>query len=463
MTRSSSNRVGRLAGRAVLVSVALAGGLGAHLGAQTADRASDRGWIGVSFDLTADREGRGAVFRIVDVSPGSPAEAAGLRRGDHVLAVNDLDRADELATLTERLRLRVGDPVVIEIERQGRRHRLRLEAAAVPADFTVGRTMRLAVESDAMVETWVRAMDSLRTELIARGEEYARRRAEGVGEGAVGEDGDGREIRLRRVAGEVSGRTSIAGGGSEGTRRAPFEFFVFHGSEHDSLRYELAALEHAALDLRERIGARERQLTSGAPNIASERLEADRELQRLRQALGTVSARSAALEAAVAEAARTTAGFGYSLAPTSRGARATDARAATEGRPPTQGRPTTSAPAPIEARPPTETRAPGEAPGFSPLTPYVLGRNRVAGAEVIDLRPELAAYFDVAGGVLVVDVAPRTPASLAGIAPGDVITHVHQVRVRSVDDLRIGVSRATDTLPISLIRRGDSVQALIRR
>lgn len=438
----------------MLVSVALAGGLGAHLGAQTADRASDRGWIGVSFDLTADREGRGAVFRIVDVSPGSPAEAAGLRRGDHVLAVNDLDRADELATLTERLRLRVGDPVVIEIERQGRRHRLRLEAAAVPADFTVGRTMRLAVESDAMVETWVRAMDSLRTELIARGEEYARRRAE---EGGDGEEGDGREIRLRRVAGEASGRTSIAGGGSEGTRRAPFEFFVFHGSEHDSLRYELAALEHAALDLRERIGARERQLTSGAPNIASERLEADRELQRLRQALGTVSARSAALEAAVAEAARTTAGFGYSLAPTSRGARAAEARA------PTEGRATTSAPAPIEARPPTETRAPGEAPGFSPLTPYVLGRNRVAGAEVIDLRPELAAYFDVEGGVLVVDVAPRTPASLAGIAPGDVITHVHQVRIRSVDDLRIGVSRSTETLPVSLIRRGDSVQVLIRR
>jgi membrane-associated protease RseP (regulator of RpoE activity) len=100
---------------------------------------------------------------------------------------------------------------------------------------------------------------------------------------------------------------------------------------------------------------------------------------------------------------------------------------------------------------------------FRPLTPYLLGRNIVAGAEVVDLRPELAEYFNVAGGVLVVDVAPGTPAAISGILPGDVITRVDQVGVRSVEDLRFGVSQAGETLPITLIRRETSIQVLLRR
>ena len=87
----------------------------------------------------------------------------------------------------------------------------------------------------------------------------------------------------------------------------------------------------------------------------------------------------------------------------------------------------------------------------------------MAGAEVVDLKPELAEYFEVAGGVLVVSVAPGTPASIAGIIPGDVITRLDQVSVRSIEDLRFGVSQAGQTLPIALIRRGTSIQVLLRR
>ena len=106
-----------------------------------------------------------------------------------------------------------------------------------------------------------------------------------------------------------------------------------------------------------------------------------------------------------------------------------------------------------------------EAPSaeFRPLTPYLLGRNRVAGAQVVDLKPELAEYFDVEGGVLVVDVAAGTPAGLAGIIPGDVIVRIDRVAVRSVDDLRFGVSMAGDTLPVTVIRRGETAQVLLRR
>lgn len=52
---------------------------------------------------------------------------------------------------------------------------------------------------------------------------------------------------------------------------------------------------------------------------------------------------------------------------------------------------------------------------------------------------------------------------MAGIVPGDVITRVDQVGVLSVEDLRFGVSMAGDSLPISLVRQGTSVQLLLPR
>src|SRR5690606_19365567 len=108
-----------------------------------------------------------------------------------------------------------------------------------------------------------------------------------------------------------------------------------------------------------------------------------------------------------------------------------------------------SVPAPPAA--PDAARAPAP---YSPLTPYVLGRNRVAGAEVIDLQPEMAGYFETEAGVLVIEVAPGTPAALAGLLPGDVVTHVGGAGVRSVEDLRIGVGRAGSRLELGVVRRG---------
>jgi S1-C subfamily serine protease len=69
----------------------------------------------------------------------------------------------------------------------------------------------------------------------------------------------------------------------------------------------------------------------------------------------------------------------------------------------------------------------------------------------------------VSGGVLVLDVSAGTPAALAGIVPGDVITRLDQVGVRSVEDLRFSVSMAGESLPLSLVRQGASIQVLLRR
>jgi hypothetical protein len=156
----------------------------------------------------------------------------------------------------------------------------------------------------------------------------------------------------------------------------------------------------------------------------------DRELGEVRRALEELTRESATLRSAMAESARATAGWQYLLPPTPQAA----------------------------PQPPTPRTEP-----YRPLTPYLLGSNRVAGAQVIDLQPELGAYFGVDAGVLVIDVSPGTPAAIAGLRPGDVVTRLDQVGVRTVEDLRFGVAQAGDTLPMTLIRQGASRQILLRR
>jgi membrane-associated protease RseP (regulator of RpoE activity) len=369
--------------------------------AVVADREA-AGWIGISFEISQSRRGGDTRVVITDVSAGSPAEVAGLHSGDQLLAINELDTPAELSELTERLHLSAGDRVVMEIERDGRSRKLELHAAVRPDDFSVSRSMDFSLQSDSMVETWVRAMDSLRVQLV---------------------EGRGRNVRITRV----SETAPVVPSDHAPCVRAPFEFFVFRGEDHDSLRQEMVDLNQVRAELQVRLGDREQAF--GVVNAT--RLANDREFIQLRVAMDEATIQSNGLQTAMAEAARTTAGLEYGrLAPQI-----------------SSGFNTPDAPG-------------GE---FRPLTPYLLGRNRVAGAEVVDLKPELAEYFEVAGGVLVVSVAPGTPASIAGIIPGDVITRLDQVTVRSVEDLRFGVSQAGQTLPIALIRRGTSIQVLLRR
>lgn len=406
----------------LVVAAALAfSGPTARLEAQTVQiRSAASGWIGVSLDFRSDRTGRVREIVVSDVSLDGPAQRAGLQPGDRILTINDVTRPDQLANLPAHLRLAAGDEVVMEIVRDGRRHTLSFEAERRPESFTATRTVRLTLEADSMVETWVRAMDSLRVELVAErnGDVRVRRWTS---------SDPGREDRVT----VVTGRSDVAAGSGRAVR-APFEFFVFRGEAHDSLRREMTEVNRVAGELEELLRQRERQLVRRAGRSSALDLMKDEQFRRLSEALHQVEDRSGELETAMAEAARATAGLAYVAEPR-------------------------------EAPEPEWERVREEPTEFRPLTPYLLGRNRVAGAEVIDLKPELARYFEVRGGVLVVDVAAGTPASMAGIVPGDVITRIDQVGVRSVEDLRFGVSMAGDTLPITLIRQGSSVQVLLTR
>jgi S1-C subfamily serine protease len=83
--------------------------------------------IAYHYGLTSSR----GVF-LVEVTPKGPAEAAGLRVGDVLLTV-DGKPVDGVGDLLEALRDRkIGDPIETEVERGGRRTRIRATLGARP-------------------------------------------------------------------------------------------------------------------------------------------------------------------------------------------------------------------------------------------------------------------------------------------------------------------------------------------
>ncbi len=365
------------------------------------------GWIGIGFEVKSAQQGAGdaAAAVVTEVRDGSPAAGAGIVVGDRLLTINDVSTAQDFEQLAERLALRVGDRVQIRLERNGRRLDLSLRAAERPVDLEAW-TINADRTVDSMTETMFRAMDSLRVHILA------------TTRGAFAPlppDAPRRRFTVAPPAGPEP-------------VDAPFEFFVFRGEQHDSLRLEMDQLNRRIDGLREqesRLAERRR----GRSVSRSEVREVEAQLAELRADIEDVVLQSAELRAAMAEAARVTAGLEYPW------------------------------PAPPDA---PNADAPEPPATFRPLTPYLLGSNRVAGAEVVDLRPGLAEYFRVETGVLVVDVAPGTPAAMAGIQPGDVIVNLDRVAIRSVDEFRTGISRAGATLPVTLVRQGSRIQVLLR-
>jgi predicted metalloprotease with PDZ domain len=365
---------------------------------------SDRpGWIGISYEARAGRDGATRVV-ITDVRRGSPAEAAGIRPGDRLVSIEDLESTDALMNVSRRLDLRAGQVVDMTVQREGRELDLRLRAAERPGEIYSDAAISRSFRTDSMVESMFRAMDSLRVRII---------------ESNVETDRDAERVVRRVVQTSPATRARLVSIDEPDAVIAPFEFFVFRGEQHDSLVREMDLINARMEQLREREQARRADLTRAGQRAQS----LDRELEELRR-------QSADLRTSMAEAARASAGWEYLLPPTPE-------------------------PAAAPAAPSAET--------FRPLTPYLLGSNRVAGAQVIDVQPELGAYFGVERGVLVVEVSPGTPAAIAGMRPGDVITRLDRFSVTTVDELRSGVAQAGDTLPVTLVRQGSSLQVLLRR
>jgi hypothetical protein len=297
--------------------------------------------------------------------------------------------------------------------------------------------MTLTVGSDSVVDAMFQAMDSLRLRLARTSDGRVR---------IIGIPGSGDSIEAV-IAGLDRNRISVTAWQGRDTARgapvlrfiqpvpeggadlfpevhAPFDFYVVGGPEHDSLRLAMADVNRKLLDARAEEQARARMLAAAAR--AGDVIDAqDKEIVRLRHATSRLEARAEALRVSMRRAVGATAGapaWGTNVAD-------------------------------IEP----------EVVRFRPLTPYRLGQNWVAGAQMVDLKPELGAYFNVPNGVLVVEVPSGTPAALAGLRAGDVIVQVGSLAVHSIADLRTGLSAPGDTLRIQLVRKGKTVGALLGR
>jgi C-terminal processing protease CtpA/Prc len=83
-----------------------------------------------------------------------------------------------------------------------------------------------------------------------------------------------------------------------------------------------------------------------------------------------------------------------------------------------------------------------------------VGRRGVAGAELSELNPELARYFRVDDGVLVLQVSRNTPAARAGLQGGDVIVRAADRSVGSVADLRRAFGDREGRVRLEVVRQG---------
>jgi membrane-associated protease RseP (regulator of RpoE activity) len=415
--------------------------------------AESSGWIGISIDVRTQtsRDGTRAIVVVAAVNEGGPARAAGLRAGDVLLRINDIRDVSGFQNVSSRLHLDPGDPVRIEYLRDGQRHRVDLTAGdrSRPIPTSV-YTFRF--QPDSMVETAFRAMNSLRVRMLrARGSNLPR-----PDEAAASPDPVIARIRTREVVAPVAEPTrpdvrwlfpeSLVDLRSWETQevRAPSMFFVFPGEQHDSLQREMDDLNDSFRRMRSLEEARERELRSISGTLRGN--EHDNQLLRIRGLLEELSRRSSGLRRAMEEETVSTASGRYGI-PSMESVWEIESVREIE-----------------QVRGEREAERDREATAsFRPLAPYLLGQNRVVGAEVIDLRPELAAYFDVDGGVLVTDVPSHTPAADAGIKPGDVITRIDDVAVRSVQGLRLALSRADTTISMTLVRQGQTRTILLRR
>lgn len=396
--------------------------------------AASRGWIGISFEVRTNSTGSRFTVVLTEVTPGAPARAAGLRQGDLLLAINGVESRNDFENINTRLLLDPGDPVHVVFIRNDEVHTVDLRAAdrERPRSSTV---FTLRFQPDSMIETSFRAMDSLRLRL----EQAARIRSVQV---VTQTRERSRPVMLSpRVPGVTVAPPpdvrfvfprldDMVQGWASQEMRAPFGFFVFRGEQHDSLQREMDELNRLFREARGREAERLRYLNRVSGTLRGN--ENDNQLLQIRGAIEQLSERSQRLRKSMTEETVSTAGTLYGVAST-----------------PPRGVPLS------DALPVTKS-------GFRPLAPYLLGQNRAAGAELLDMSPEMDEVFDVDGGVLVTEVLTGTPAALAGIKPGDVIVRVDQIAVRSIEGLQLALSRAGSGIPLTLMRRGVTRTVLLR-
>jgi serine protease Do len=106
----------------------------------------------------------------------------------------------------------------------------------------------------------------------------------------------------------------------------------------------------------------------------------------------------------------------------------------------------------------------GAAPSNAPAQP---GSSVLEGITVQQITPELRRAFDIPGdlaqGVVVTAVDPRSAAARAGLRPGDVVLEVNRASVATPKQLQDAYSKVKGNVLLLVNRRGSTVFLAIKR
>ena len=395
----------------------------------------ERGWIGVGVDLNLTGPSTGPsdlVIRVVRTVDGGPAAAVGIVPGDIIRAIDGepftVDRWQSFAQ-----NLRSGVELSLRVHRAGRSRDVRLTTA--PRPNLPPAPMGLTVHLDSVRR-------SFRTQLDAGAGVWASRDyVTLLMTGDSVEEGSARILdRTRRnaesyLSGPRSSVDIIAPLGQPANRYSvvwntdgalPFEYLMLQSPEADSVKSAMVHLRGELSAVAEATQVREQEIRA-IVELTTRRLgDGDAQLLRLRSDNERVQEDLERLAIRLAE-----------IGSTERDIRMGATR-----------------------NTPEFARSPGS------VTARVSGRNFVCGAQFNDLNPQPGTYFGSERGVLVIQVLSGTPCDEAGLVPGDVVTHVGDAEIDSVEGFRRVLDRVFGggrRAQLMLVRKGELVAATLSR
>ena len=395
----------------------------------------ERGWIGVSVDVTLRENDRGPAnfeVRVLRTVDGGPAAQVGILPGDLIRAIDGkLLTMDRWQNFTQNLRR--GVDLRLTLDRAGRTRDVRLTTGRRPslAPVPMGLTdhldsVRTSVRTQFESSRGVWASRDYVIGLIAGGsvEEVSTRILDEARQNARSYGfRPGPNADILTPSGQGGNRYSVVWNTDAAL---PFEYLMLQSPEADSVKTAIIRLRGALTEVTEATRVREQEIREIAEVAAGRLGNIDAQLLRLRSDNERVHDDLERLAVRLAE-----------IGSIEREARVRVAGIGTE----------------IAAR-------------FRPVTARVVGKNFVGGAQFNDLNPPLGEYFGTDHGVLVIQVLSGTPCDEAGLVPGDVVTHVGDTEIDSVEEFRAVLNQAFAggrNADLTLMRRRERVAATLSR
>lgn len=438
---------------------------------------TNRGWIGISIDFTSavlpgDTERTVAVIK--EVVRGSPAQVAGIQVGDTLTHLDGQPISEGALTSLVRT-LEVGDLVRMTVVRGTRPREVLVEAG--PQDqsrwILAPDAHEMVLRLDSVRGAILHNLDSLRVSIegvrISRPDSTGTVSIRIVKPTPKGEEGGYFDLSYRFrepflvdsflvaepfLADSLKARAGVTISSME--LALPFGAYVVATEETEPLRAELKRIRKELTEVRRQELSRIRELQAAIQGPVEEIAQTDERIRQLK----------AQEEALVREQQEVT----YRLQEISEEAiqrefsemqtRQEEGLAAALR----ERQRSVERSRDVEGRQAIErARLIEEYESRRPTWHITVGQSFVAGAQLTPLNSALAEYFQVDEGVLVTEVLDGTPAEAAGLTAGDVIVQVGTEVVSSLDDLRFGVAYLERPLRLRVVRKGSTVEIVIRK